>query len=508
MIVNAPVIQPVPGNSDIVPQVCSPWDDTTFEDIQSTAEDIVIKQLEQANDPDNPTVPRIISLVRDSFIPIEERIGYPAYTPLNFYDNLGDQYGPESFLDGLDFAGVRGELPRGRDGPKWTMWRLPGHGSERTKYQCGKFLTSKTYGCPEGHELHAVRCGCNRLDCPVCWTDKVRRNANNIRRRLNVVDQLYNGLKWYHVVVSPPQDRAKSQWSTEDGFKQSKKETLQILKKAGALGGVIVCHPYRQNDGTFEWRGGPHFHVLMNGRIDASKIRDAIDDGWVVANKGERPIEAMFYVAYYLCSHAGVGLGGVNKNGKQMSIKSVSYFGNCGTNNGNAPGKLREETHVSSMECSTCEIGLYRVREYFQMRAGWLDFISPVEVKRTTTAWCIRSDIDGLRASEVKYNGRKTSVLELDIGLLNLPEYLGSRVFVEYPEPDKELSLFDVGEIDAEMSIELRPKPSVGGLSSGRPRPDRGAVGVPGATEGPRAPYSPGPGGGNKRGSRGAVSDV
>lgn len=485
MIANAPVIRPVPGNSDIVPQVCSPWDDTTFLDVQSRAEEIVYSKL------DDQELPAIVSIVRDSSVPIGERIGYPAYTPLNFYDNLADETNPDSFLDGLDLAGIRGELPEGPEGPGWTMWMLPGHGSERTRYQCGKFLTSKTYGCPEGHELHAVRCGCNRLGCPVCWTDKVRRNANHIHRRLKIVDQLYNGPKWYHVIVSPPQDRAKEQWSTRDGYKRSKAEALAVLKKAGAFGGVMVCHPYRQNNGSMEWRAGPHFHALVNGRINWAKV----PAGWVVSNKGERPIDAMFSVAYYLCSHAGVGLGGVNKNGQQMSINSVSYFGNCGTNNGNAPGILREDVANSTMECKTCSMGLYRVREYYQMLFGRLDFVSPVPVKYTVRAWCIRSDIDELR---IEANG---------LDMWELSGALGPRVFIEDPDSDKELTSSDVADIDAEFSIEANRRPSVG-RPSHVPRSDLEAVGVSVGSESANVPSSPGPGGGGKRGFPGVAGHV
>lgn len=465
------------------PSVCPPWDQANPEYVQAVAEDLVLGRLDE--------LPRIIGIVRDSEVPPSERIGYPAYTPLNFYDNLADETNPDSFLDGLDLAAIRGELPEDPEGPGWTMWRLPGHGSGREKYQCGRFLVSKTYGCPEGHELHAVRCGCNRLDCPVCWPDKVRRNADHIRRRLNVTDQLYNGLTWYHVTVSPPQGPAIVQWGTPEGYKRSKKECLDVLRRAGALGGVMVCHPYRNNkDGSDLWRAGPHFHAIMNGWIDGSKI----PAGWVVKNIRKLDISEVFPVAYYLCSHAGVGNGGVNRDGRLMSIKSVSYFGNCGTNNGDAPAKLREEMSVSVMKCCTCDLGQYRYRDYLGMLRGYVSYVPPLESRATVTAWCIRSDLDGLRSSSA------------GLDLESLPLSFGSRVFVEYPESVRELTSSDIGLIDGELSIETNTAPR--GRNPGRcpvpaPRelpPGAPAVGV--------VPSSPGPGGGPRTGSPGVAGHV
>lgn len=83
-------------------------------------------------------------------------------------------------------------------------WDLPGKGS--SKLNCGTYIHSKTYGCRLGHENHAVMNHCDRLTCPVCWAMAVRSKAMRIAETLRKTDQLYDGLGYRHVVVSPPQD--------------------------------------------------------------------------------------------------------------------------------------------------------------------------------------------------------------------------------------------------------------------------------------------------------------
>lgn len=83
-------------------------------------------------------------------------------------------------------------------------WDLPGKGS--SKPNCGTYIRSKTYGCRLGHENHAVINHCDCLTCRICWAGAVRSKAVRIAETLRKTDQLYNGMGYRHVVVSPPQD--------------------------------------------------------------------------------------------------------------------------------------------------------------------------------------------------------------------------------------------------------------------------------------------------------------
>jgi hypothetical protein len=474
--------------------------------VQSIAETLLIDH--------DKDLPEIVRIVRASTVPPSERIGVPAYTPNNFYDNLADQNGPESFLTNFDIAEVKGDVPkdlpkkivkrriRQPDGsikyelkavPKilFSNLRLPAHGfggskveieSGRRKYECGRFLVSKTYGCPSWHELHPVRCECHRLDCPVCYPGAVRRMAHRIATSLFITDQLYDGtLSWHHVVLSPPQEDAKKQWGTPEGFKDSNSEAVRVLKAAGARGGVMIPHAYRQNNGSLEWRAGPHWHFIVNGRIEYSKI----PDGWVC--KTVRKVDASrfdFYcLAYYLCSHAAVGDG---------LGQIVSYFGNCAKNSKKAKAVLYEFKEVVPMSCKTCEGGLYRYREWLSYTQGFAACVPAMQETLTTRAWCIRDVLDDLR-SEL------SCCCSADLLALDDP-----RVFVELPEAVHSLTSEEIAAIDANMD----PAPGPGPVS-------RSSCGVPGGfpeVVRPRlprsvrlSPSSPGPGGGGGSASAGAV---
>lgn len=478
---------PDSGSFEGAPSVCPPWDQANPEYVQATAEDLFIRKLDE--------LPKIIGIVRGSEVPPSELIGwgYPATTVLNFYEDFADTMGPDSFLDGLDFMRSRGELPEVSEGIQRTRWRLPGHGAPSGKYPCGHFMSRLTYGCPMGHELHAVPHTCDRLDCPVCYPFKVQAMADNIRRHLNIVNQLYDGLTWYHVVVSPPQGPAIEDWSTLEGFNRSREECRKVLTRTGVLGGVGIPHPYRQNDGTLEWRAGPHFHFIVNGRVDGSKV----PAGWVVKNIARVPIDQVFPLAYYLCSHAGVGDGNVRKDGVQLSIRTAVFFGNCGTNNRRAPAVLREDVYRVAMCCKSCSFGLYRYRDYLDMLGGWLTYVPPLEETRAVRVWCIRSNLDELREGSLGMDAE------------GLARAFGSDVFVEYSGDSSELTGSDVSDIDLLTAIESGavPRGPRGPLSPSRPDPCPGgnAAELSPRVPGGFPPCSPGPGGGPPVGIPGAV---
>lgn len=466
-----------PGSSEGAPSVCPPWDRANPDYVQATAEDQFIKKLDE--------LPKIIEIVRASEVPPSELIGYryPASTVLNFYDDLADTMGPDSFLNGLDFVRSRGELPEVPEGGSLTRWRLPGHGAPSGKYPCGKFMTRLTYGCPAGHEIHAVRHSCDRLDCPVCYPYKVQAMADSIRRHITIVDQLNDGLIWRHVIVSPPQESAIRDWATPEGFKRSREECRRVLGRMGVLGGVGIPHPYRQNDGTTEWRAGPHIHYIVNGPVDLSKR----PDGWMVKVVPEPvPLDRLFPLAYYLCSHAGVGDGALRKDGVQLSIRTAVYFGNCGTNNKRAPAVVREEVYRVPMGCKSCSYGLYRYRDYLDMLRGWLRYVPPLEETHTVRAWCIRSELDGIREGS----------LGLDVE--GLARAFGRDVFIEHSGAPGELSSSDVSEIDLLTELGEGSRPRVRPAVPVRPDPSRGgsAAGLSPRVPGGIPPSSPGPGGG------------
>lgn len=192
MIEITPVSNSVSGFSK---SLCPDWDvEPDIDLIQSIAETTVINKRK--------AVPKIVDIVLNSTVPYSDVIGSAPSTANDFYDNLAGECSPDSFLDILDMAEVRGDLPEELPGYVYPNFRLPGH--DPPKEDCGRFFTSKTYGCPKGHEVYPVMKECGRLACKVCYPGALRRMADRVAAALDIVSQLYNGPKFYHISISPP----------------------------------------------------------------------------------------------------------------------------------------------------------------------------------------------------------------------------------------------------------------------------------------------------------------
>lgn len=263
-------------------------------------------------------------------------------------------------------------------------WNLPGRGSSGDS--CGRFLPLKTFGCPEGHEVHAVRCSCHRMDCPVCFPDAVSRGAQRIARALSVVADLGAGLADFrHVVVSPPQEWASSKAVTLDGFRELKGAAWDVLRDCGALGAVLIFHPYRQNDGFNTWRIGPHFHAIVYGHADSSRR----PSDWIVKDLGVVPEGRLFPLAYYLLSHAGVS---------ENLRKIPAYFGMCSTAGRSSPVRVAEYVQDSPRACSCCGGGLYRYSDWARAGQFGRPSLAPVTQRETWRIWVARKDKERARA--------------------------------------------------------------------------------------------------------------
>lgn len=283
--------------------------------------------------------------------------------------NSNPAYRPNNFLD--DGNGSEG-------GPNDLVWNLPAHGTPRAN--CGHFMRSKTYGCPEGHEIHAVKCSCHRMDCPVCYPEALRRGAKRIAQALDVVGQLNAGLEsWHHVIVSPPQEWAEGLARTKDGYKALRGAVWDALRSCGVLGAVVVFHPYRQNDGANTWRIGPHFHAIAYGGADSRKR----PEGWVIKDKGAVDDGRLGGLAYYILSHAGVSEG---------VRKIPSYFGCCSTAGECAPVKVAEYEIDVPRHCCECDGSLFNFSKWMGSDPSLRGFIEPKKDRQRFRIWTARKD--------------------------------------------------------------------------------------------------------------------
>ncbi len=437
--------------------------------IQALAETTVINK--------GKALPKIIDVVRNSTIPSQEIIGNAPYTPNDFYENLAEEFSPESFLEGLDLAEASGGLPSELPGYVYPNWRLGGH--DPAKKDCGRFFSSKTYGCPNGHELYPVMKECHRLSCEVCYPNTVRRMADRASTSLDIISQLNNGPTWYHLVISPPQEWAIACCSTVEGYKALRSLVVRILRRMGVFGGLIVFHPYRQND-DLTWRAGPHFHVIANGWVDSKKL----PPGWVeVGIRKVDATKASFYtLAYYLFSHAGIGDGTGNV---------VNWFGNCSGNAKDGKALIAEDAVVSPKECKTCQGGIYRYTDWIRYMRGWVDFVPAIQETNRLRAWCIRSDLDELR---FVFRGKSAS---------EISEAKDPRVFIEVPKGSHDLTPEEIESINRMFEKDRE-----------KARKESGKVPGWDVSAGyrlivkPSLPSSPFSKGGGKTGSRGAVFDA
>ena len=152
-------------------------------------------------------------------------------------------------------------------------YTLPSHG---TRYdRCGKYVVMGCLHDDGQRHSKTVRFSCNRLTCPVCYKNSMKRHAVNAAKRLMVSamrrsSSLYTKpqkLIYHHVAVSVHQDNHE-QFKTPDGVDRYRKKMFKNIKWLGYRGGLVIYHPW-------EFKGGihfaPHFHIIAAGCIDREK---------------------------------------------------------------------------------------------------------------------------------------------------------------------------------------------------------------------------------------------
>jgi hypothetical protein len=241
--------------------------------------------------------------------------------------------------------------------PQWEFWKLPGHGVQ--KATCGQ--VAKVLACPgpTHHDKRLIFHSCHDPECPVCYESWASREAKSASERIKQAQKLYHYKPIRHWIVSPPQD--KYDLTTEAGYKQLRKDLLEVLKLAGFVGGMIIFHPYRlPDDDGGEMRWGAHFHVLAFGYAKKSnEIYEAT--GWVFKNKGIR--YSLSGTIGYELSHAGIWQGKriSSRQGKDVAVRSlhtITWFGSLAYN------KVVVGAILTSIEVVRCKVCGSPMHEY------------------------------------------------------------------------------------------------------------------------------------------------
>jgi len=272
---------------------------------------------------------------------------YPALTQSNFEN-------PSNFKNYVKSAKARrpivdeqGNIRRGK-----TYWSkvnfngfvLPAQG--QSKPYCKKWIS---YGCnntkqhPKGkHYAEHQQKSCKIAHCPKCFVSWINRQANRSTRRF-VKFTKNKQFSFRHIVLSPPQERAKTMT-----YNELKKWFAFALKVANIQTCAIFFHPFRFDRKKQKPYDSPHFHLLVYGKITNTiefynKTRDRDGNSWLIKNKGDMKTDVdIFNCIRYLLSHAGV------KRGTHV----IRYLGNISYR------KLKVEKEPQKHFCPYCNLPL------------------------------------------------------------------------------------------------------------------------------------------------------
>lgn len=280
---------------------------------------------------------------------------YPALTESNFERYVKSAKATKVIVDG------QGDIHKGI-----TFWSqfsfdgfvLPAQG--QSKPYCKKWIS---FGCnntkqhPKGkHYAEHQQKTCKTAHCPKCHVSWINQQANRSTGRLmKFINSPFRDSKrvlpnskpcynFRHIVLSPPQERAKKM-----EYPELKKWLAFACKIANIKTYAVVFHPARfQDREKVQPYDSPHFHLLVYGKVTNTtefynKTRDKDGNSWLIKNKGDMKRDVdIFNCMRYLLSHAGVRKG----------TSTVRYLGDISYR------KLKVEKEPQKHFCPYCKLPL------------------------------------------------------------------------------------------------------------------------------------------------------
>jgi hypothetical protein len=257
-------------------------------------------------------------------------------------DEGGVQVNPSDVVDKVKDV----DVPEGVPLPRME---LPGHGP--LGEDCGEDIPQFCAGCGK---VHTVGSTCYNWRCPRGWKGADRKRATTICSKLEALRRYkeaptdgWDGWKFHHLVLSPPDGFTMSLENPEAVLERTMELVKELLDELGAATGVMFYHPFRGPDGDdrgfwkdvlpdgveVEWevtedglRFEPHFHAIVLSKFVAGGfITKALTakTGWVVKRitKGgdDSDSDVSIYGEYdlaravtYCLSHSAVRTSGEN----------------------------------------------------------------------------------------------------------------------------------------------------------------------------------------------------
>lgn len=316
----------------------------------------------------------------------------------NWLSEQNEEHPHESFSKEDDkiheFVSPTHELP--------SFQRIAGYGKVKNA-DCGKIF--KGWRCKESGEKIVQHNWCYRLDCPICYSAAIFKNASRSIKKVEALAQLY---PLYHWTLSLDKSKFTSEFMTETIVQKTWKKITDVFLKRKipcektliascqkAFGsfeglspsatkslleltindnkfddtiGMLSCfHPYRLKDSkgighdekgcdkkSLHWEWGPHFHIVSNQDfLDTSSINAefniVIKRISAIADSEDDIIKVIAYEG----SHAYVN------DSRTKTHKKPTIFRWAGTWGNQVISKLllqiKKKGHLLHCSCDSCK---------------------------------------------------------------------------------------------------------------------------------------------------------
>lgn len=224
-------------------------------------------------------------------------------------------------------------------------------GRHKPKENCGKPVA--TYVCKCGHTHKVILGNCNRISCPVCYQQTIKRSSIRATERFIQIRKAYirenRTLSFAHFSLN-------TMWDIQnpDDYKFYKKKLLKILKQEG-MSGILIFHAWRIRD-KFSMRVFPHFHFIGSGKLMNS---DLFYEKYGFTYKKIRTCnspKSLFRAVRYVLSHCGV----INHRHTITWNNKFAY---------NMLSKIETKTEKIP-QCEKCESFLYQIIDKPEVSGG------------------------------------------------------------------------------------------------------------------------------------------
>lgn len=226
-------------------------------------------------------------------------------------------------------------VPPPNDMIKWTV---AGRGDRGPR--CGH---NTEYVCPHCQKQLVIEHSCMLRTCPKCFRLWHCREAAITRDRMNRAARVFN-TRLHHVILSFKEVDINEM--DKQDYNRFRNGCYDLLKRAGASGGGLVLHPWREDhDGDFTVPG-LHCHAFVVGRW--------LSPGNEIETNGDilfkRIGELRYYKQYkYVFEHCGVSEG----------IHSITWYGSMSYRNFPKDDKERRGAgHGRGVNCPECQTNM------------------------------------------------------------------------------------------------------------------------------------------------------